>query len=234
MKNLGYAGAVLLASWCQSEGAVLYDNTEEGSFPSYANADPGGVLFDDVLIPNARSNAERKLAIKKIEFSVFAATAGTYRLTGFVTQLGGIDGNGGFQIQTPIHEIFESDAEFEANQIKTLSLGDGISTLFEYTIDHSVTFMGENYNIFFFGLKFNAPLENVGWVTADGPDTNLNAYYEYFPGFPDQSGLRILNPPARSSFSLRVTGNPVPEPVTLTLAGLTIGFAGSVRRRLRR
>lgn len=216
----------ILSAWASA--LVLYDNSNPGDFPSYANAD-GGILFDDVFVPVERANNNFRLLLKSIQVQVYAPVAGTYRITGHIAQVDTLVPNLGPTVKAPFDDILDESYTFTENETKTITIGNGVDTLFQFDVERIITVGTKSYYSFFIGLSFSAGLDKVGWLTGDGPDFSWPAYYEYSASDPGRNGIRILNPPAKSSFRLKVSGDPVPEPATLAALGL--GGLGWVARR---
>lgn len=206
---------------------VIYDLTQPSPPVAFANTDPGVVMFDDVLIPLDRLGGQTTLSVKKATTLIYVPIAGTYRVTAWAAK--GRITNGMLQPDGIVQLQSQPFTFPDSNTLYSITVGNGTTEAFSVPL-LPFTFEGNSFRMFFYGLSFDQPLQNVGWTLANGPDTNLDGFYAYYGAGSSQNGARILSG-FRASFNLKVEGAPVPEPASAL--ALVLGIAGSRRRRKR-
>lgn len=224
MKGLFVSG-ICIAITASVNAAVLYDVTNPNPPVAYGNVDKDAIMLDDILVPSNRSNGNRRIFIQKIEAKMFAPRAGTYTIKAWAAIS---NFNSGPIPVFPPTLINTQSMTFASNEIKTLTIGDGTSTLFSTSLFPIIN-SGNNYGVFFFGFSFSESEANVGWTQADGPDFNLNGFWSYYGANDPRNRFQQFAGNYRSSFNIKITGFPIPEPST----SLPI-CAGLVLIRIRR
>lgn len=221
---------MMLGSHCPA--IVYYSNQNNTNPASYFNLttdlQPPPVLFDDVLVPFDRQQGAASIPITKIEADMFAKTSGTYVIRAWYAAA--TLENGLPQIVLPPTSLGAYTLAMNANERKSLVIGDGSNVVLNAPQKViTVVATGRTYGLFYFGFSFVNSVNDIGWVTADGPDDNFNSFYAYIGAGAAQNGYRGLGGGTRSSFNLKLTGNPVPEPsCVLSLMG---GMALLVSRK---
>lgn len=211
-----------------SRAALLYDLSLPNPPIAYANLGPNVTMMDDVLIPASRLNGAPRISATKLETKIYVARPGTYTFKTWIAK-GRISG-GVLQPEFPLTQLTTNTFTAQnANQIYPFTIGDGTRQIFSLPL-LPFEFEGSSYGMFFFGMSFSNPLSDIGWVLADRPDTNLNGFYGYYGPGDSRNGPIYLDG-YRSSFNLKLTGEPVPEPSILAAALLAPIL---MRRRTRR
>lgn len=197
---------------------VMYDSTTPSSIDSFANFDAGVIHLDDVLVPVGRLNGATRLKVMQFEVQLFAPVAGNIRVDSFWAKAG-----------AGINASLSQNVQIGANAKKKLTFGDGVNTLFEVPLT-MVTFKGKDYGGFLMGLRFNASLNRVGWVTADGPDVSANTFFAFYGNNDPRNGFKSLTG-VPGTFYLKIWGEPVPEPVSAAVTGSLLALLLLRRRR---
>jgi hypothetical protein len=224
---LSLAGAGLVAN-CAA--AQLYDCTLPNPPVAFSNFDENVVMMDDVMVPLNRLNGESSVAITQFQVKMFVPISGTYRVTTWISKAR-ITG-GQLQPEFPLTQLTSQNYNFPTgNTINSITVvptgGPTVATLPWLPFN----FEGNDYGVFFIGMSFSAPLQNIGWIVADGLDTNLDGFYAYYGAGDARNGVKLLDG-YRASFSIKVQGMGVPEPGTWLALGCGLAFV--VRRRSKR
>jgi hypothetical protein len=193
--------------------ALLYDNTTPVPLGAYHNLDANATMLDDVFIPLARLGGANGVIVRRVQFQVFSPTGGAYNVTPYFAD--GTIVNNALRPALPPTALANQMVNMTANEMKVVTIGDGVNELFRVNaIQPGIS----PYKAFFFGLKFYSSHANIGWVHANGPDFNINAFYGYYgPG--DTRNGEKATATFQASFYLKIDGEPVPEPLTLTAMG---------------
>jgi hypothetical protein len=229
MKYFKFSCAAIAAlSVSLARAALLYDLTQPNPPVGFANLDPNVVMMDDVLIPVNRLAGQPRISVTSAETSIFMHLQGTYTVTEWVSKAR-ITG-GQLQPEFPLTKLGSVTFTLGGNQLRTITwVARNGGESFSLPV-LPLNFQGNDYGVFFFGLSFSAPLQNIGWCLATGPDTNLDGFYAYYGAGDSRNGVKLLDG-YRASFNLRIKGSPVPEPAScLVVAGGLV--LGTTRRRV--
>lgn len=211
-----------------TQAALLYANIRDTTIPSFGNLDEGVVMLDDVAIPVDRLNGPYRIIVKKVSFDVYAPVAGVSRC--FLSYTKAERVNNVVGVTLPPTPLTALNITSRANQRQRISIGNGVNPLFSIDL-LPVTALGKSYGLFYFGLAFNRPLNNIGWVTAEGPDYNDNSFYGYYGNGDRRNGLKRFYGGVQASFNLEIEGDPVPEPATWVTLLALCGMCAKRRAR---
>ena len=212
MRFTGPACAVL-ALTTVAHGAIIYTNTTQTGSRYNPSPDATGaprIAFDDVLIPAANYGTNNVFEITKVSIGLRRAGVNSpaqqislYH-TNFV----------GNTIDTPVNfanfQIPQSGPT-TAFVTEVWSVGDGVTPLFT-TVPNET--LAPGFGAFAIGVRMGDTSSNTGWRVTNGPDTNLNAGWNWDLSNGTAMGpftFSGTNPPAVTMY-LEVEGNFVPAP----------------------
>lgn len=212
----------------QARAVQMYNLSDPNPPIAFANLDPGVINFDDILIPSNRMLGQPRISINQIVTRIDVAAAGTYGVEAWVAKAKIL--NGQLQPETPVRVGTISFTLGAPNANQPITWGNGVNEVFALPV-LPITYNTLQFGVFFFGLKFDAPLDRIGWNLANGPDSNIDGFYGYYGAGNSQNGVFGLGE-YRASFNVKMQGSPVPEPTTWL--SMAIGsFAILVIRRRR-
>lgn len=220
---------LLLAVWLtsSSQAALIYNNTTPVPLGAYHNLDAGATMLDDVLIPLARMSGNNQLIVRRVTFQLFSPVGGTYNVMPVYAD-GSIVNNALTPVLPPI-SLTNQVVTMDPNQTKLVTIGNGTDPLFTV---NTIQPGAAPFQAFFFGLRFVSPSAYIGWVHANGPDANVNAFYGYYgPG--DSRNGEKQTAGFQASFYIEMNGDPVPEPQSVLAVGLGTLLVLSKRFRRR-
>lgn len=227
--------AISAAGSAEAATQTLYQATNPGPLPAFSNIDEGAVLYDDIPVPPDRFPGAISFSITRITVRLYAPHAGTYKIDAYLAPPQILDGK--LAPGTPDTRILP-DVTFQQDYQapRDVVIGDGATELFRAPLNYLVTMAsGSKFKLFFFGLAFNKPLNDVGWMVADGPDYNIPGFYRYFGVADARTGPGSLGQTFWPGYNVILEGNPiVPEPSSILALGSWVGALWLSRRRNRR
>ena len=209
---------------------VLYDNTASfgsGTRPvslGYAYPSMDAMLYDDVNLSAATMALGSTFDVTRVTYgaytnsaSVSSGTVGLWYGMGNPTTT-----------NTSAHRFESGNVALNpfttAVSPTTVTLGDGVSTLFSITPDVAER---PGYGRFYFGLEAQSP--NVGFLRSSGNELVTSEMYAW-----DLTNTQLYSfTGAGNQLYLRIEGNVEAAPEPSVLAALGLGAAAALRRRRR-